>query len=89
MNFVHLARTHLLSSNRSITLEDGQKIMLFKESKLSIKQMARLMELEINIQHGDVSFTKKDLHNLFTKVKKEMIGAKDTMDPTKHIKMAK
>ena len=89
MNFLHLTRTHLLSSNRNITLEDEQKIMLFKESELPIKQITRLMELKNNIQHCDVSFTKKDLHNLFTKVKKEMIAAEDGMDLAKHTKMAK
>ncbi|KAL4588647.1 hypothetical protein LXL04_001539 [Taraxacum kok-saghyz] len=56
-----------LPSYRNITLEDEKRILLLKEGGLSVTQIMRVMELERNVRHGELSFLKKDVHNLFTK----------------------
>ena len=56
-----------LPSYRNITLEDEKRILLLKEAGLSVTQIMRVIELERNVKHGELSFLKKDIHNLFAK----------------------
>ncbi|KAJ8440400.1 hypothetical protein Cgig2_019389 [Carnegiea gigantea] len=60
----------LLPSNRNLTPKDEQKIMLYKETRLSIRQILRLTELENNVEPGGLSFMEKDFRNFFTNIKK-------------------
>ena len=55
-----------LPSYRNITLEDEKRILLLKEGGLSVTQIMIVMELERSVRHGELSFPKKDVHNLFT-----------------------
>ena len=65
-----------LLSNRSITPQDEKKILLYKEAGLSIRQIIRVMELEKNLKHGELSVLERDIRNLYGKVKK-LLGVED------------
>ena len=65
-----------LPSNWSITPQGEKKILLYKEAGLSIRQIIRVMELEKNLKHGELSFLERDIRNLYGKVKK-LLGVED------------
>ena len=77
-----------LSTNRKITKEDEERILLLKEAGLSVRQIMRVMELEKNINHGYLPFLEKDVRNLFTKIEKNH-GVTDVKDLLEHCKVAK
>lgn len=60
----------LLPINRVITTEDESQILLYKKAGLSVRQIIRVMELQKEVKHGDLSFIERDVRNLFVKMKK-------------------
>ncbi|KAL2936164.1 putative protein FAR1-RELATED SEQUENCE 10 [Bienertia sinuspersici] len=67
---------HLLAANRSISQEEEKQILLYKEAGLTVRQIIRVMELEKNVRHGELSFIKRDARNLFTRLKR-VLGEDD------------
>lgn len=63
-----------LPANRMISQEDEKHILLLKEASLSVRQIIRVLELEKDVQHGELPFLEKDIRNLFTKVRKTVSG---------------
>lgn len=62
----------LLPINRVITTEDENQILLYKEARLSVRQIIRVMELQKQVKHGELSFIERDVRNLFVKMKKSV-----------------
>ncbi|KAL2930387.1 Protein FAR1-RELATED SEQUENCE 11, partial [Bienertia sinuspersici] len=54
-----------LPSNRTISQEEEKQILLYKEVGFSVRQIIRVMELEKDIKHGELSFIERDVRNLF------------------------
>ncbi|XP_071704366.1 protein FAR1-RELATED SEQUENCE 11-like [Rutidosis leptorrhynchoides] len=77
-----------LPVNRIITSEDEDQILLYKEAELNVRQIIRVMELQKQVKHGDLSFFEKDVRNLFTKVKNKL-GDTDAMSLINHMKSLK
>ncbi|KAH7857854.1 hypothetical protein Vadar_017146 [Vaccinium darrowii] len=77
-----------LPTNRMIVKEDEDRILLLKEGGLSIRQIMRVMELEKNVNHGDLLFFEKDVRNLFTRIAKKQ-ETNDAEDLLQHYKIAK
>ena len=48
-----------LLANRIITIDDEKCIFLLKESRLSIREVMRVMELERQLKHGQLPFFSK------------------------------
>ncbi|KAJ8422754.1 hypothetical protein Cgig2_023375 [Carnegiea gigantea] len=65
-----------------------KKNLLYKEARLSVRQIIRVVELEKKVEHGGLPFIEKDIRNLFTKVKR-MIAPDDAMDLIESMKLAK
>ncbi|KAL7243138.1 hypothetical protein ACSBR1_015539 [Camellia fascicularis] len=80
--------TRLLPSNQTITKEDEDHILLLKERDLSVRQIMRIMELEGNINHGNLPFLEKEVRNLFTRIHKEQ-EVNDAIDLLQYFKLAK
>ncbi|KAL6576654.1 hypothetical protein OROMI_010930 [Orobanche minor] len=53
------ALVRFLPSYRTISDDDKQQILLYKEVGLSVKQIMRVMELQKNVKHGDLTFLQK------------------------------
>ncbi|GKC67363.1 protein FAR1-related sequence 11 [Tanacetum coccineum] len=85
-----LSHEHMrfLPVNRIITPEDKQKILLYKEAGLKVREIIRVMELLKNVKHRDLSFLDKDIRNLFTK-KRKMLGANDAMSLIHYMRSSK
>ncbi|KAK8573340.1 hypothetical protein V6N13_100142 [Hibiscus sabdariffa] len=62
-----------LPTNRTITSEDEKQILMCKEAGLQVRQIIKVMELQKNVKHGELSFIDKDVRNLFDRVKR-MLG---------------
>ncbi|XP_074369739.1 protein FAR1-RELATED SEQUENCE 11-like [Apium graveolens] len=77
-----------LRSYRFMTKYDEKRILLLKDGDLSVKQIMRVMELEKNVRHGHLSFTSKDLHNFFSKIRSEQ-AKNDVLDFFEYCKIAK
>ncbi|XP_071741456.1 protein FAR1-RELATED SEQUENCE 11-like [Rutidosis leptorrhynchoides] len=77
-----------LPVNRIITPEDEQQILLYKEAGLKVQQIVRVMELQKQVKHGDLSFLEKDVHNLFAKVSR-LHGASDAVDLIEYMENSK
>ncbi|XP_057532184.1 protein FAR1-RELATED SEQUENCE 11-like [Amaranthus tricolor] len=77
-----------LPANRSISQQDEKQILLYKEAGLSVRQIIRVMELEKEIKHGELSFIERDVRNLFAKVKK-VVGDDDVKSLLEYMKLAK
>lgn len=68
------SQVQFLPANRMISQEDEKKILLLKEAGLVVRQIIRVLELEKNVEHGELPFLEKDIRNLFTRVKKTVCG---------------
>nr|GEW53836.1 protein FAR1-related sequence 11 [Tanacetum cinerariifolium] len=77
-----------LPSNRIITPENEQEILLYKEAGLNVREIIRVMELKKNVKHGGLSFLDKDIHNLFTKVRR-VLGGSDAMNLIEYMRSLK
>ena len=70
----HELMTHsevrFLPSNRVITKDDEERILLLKEAGLSIRQIMRIMELEKNLKYGHLPFLQIDVRNLYVKMRR-------------------
>lgn len=77
-----------LPSYRFMTKEDEKHIILLKNGGLDVKQIMRVMELEKNVKHGHLSFTSKDVHNFFSKIRNEE-AKNDVLDFLEYCKLAK
>ena len=62
------SEVRFLLSNRVITKEDKDRILLLKKGGLSVRQIIRVMELEKGVKHRDLPFFKRDIHNLYVKM---------------------
>ena len=71
-----------LPTKRSISPEDESRILLYKETRLGVRRIAGVIELENNVQHGTLPFLDRDIHNLFVKVSKKLAAGnmKDLLD---------
>lgn len=78
----------LLPANRTITEDEEKQILLYREAGLSIRQIIRVMELEKNVAHGQLSFIDRDIRNLFVKVKR-MLGDDDVKNLLIYMQSAK
>ena len=77
-----------LPANRVITKEDKDHILLLKKGGLSVRQIMRVMELEKGVKHGDLPFFKRDIHNLYVKMRM-MHAMNDAMGLLQLCKVAK
>ncbi|KAL2925380.1 Protein FAR1-RELATED SEQUENCE 11, partial [Bienertia sinuspersici] len=68
---------HLLAANHSISQEEEKQILLYKEAGLTVRQIIRVMELEKNVKHGELSFIERYVRNLFARLKR-VLGEDDT-----------
>lgn len=78
----------LLPINRVITTEDESQILLYKKAGLSVRQIIRVMELQKEVKHGDLSFIERDVRNLFVKMKK-LVEVNDAQRFIEDLKCAK
>ncbi|KAL2898336.1 Protein FAR1-RELATED SEQUENCE 11, partial [Bienertia sinuspersici] len=62
------SQVRFLPANRIISEEDEKQILLYKEAGLTVRQIIRVLELEKNIEHGELPFLEKDIRNLYTRV---------------------
>ncbi|XP_074315207.1 protein FAR1-RELATED SEQUENCE 11-like [Silene latifolia] len=81
-------QVRFLPSYRSISKEDEQQLMMYKNAGLSVRQIIRVMELQKNVKYGDLPFLKKDVHNFFSRKRQENLG-NDAMDLLEICKSAK
>ncbi|XP_074314717.1 protein FAR1-RELATED SEQUENCE 11-like [Silene latifolia] len=81
-------QVRFLPSYRSISKEDEQQLLLYKNAGLSVRQIIRVMELQKNVKYGDLPFFKKDVHNFFSRKRQENL-ANDAMDLLEFCKSAK
>ncbi|GKD79711.1 FAR1-related sequence 11-like protein isoform X2 [Tanacetum coccineum] len=77
-----------LPSYRCITTEDEKRILMLKEGGLSVRQLMRVMELERNVRHGELSFLVKDVHNFLNKYHR-MNSNNDARDLLEYCKQTK
>ncbi|KAL2941635.1 Protein FAR1-RELATED SEQUENCE 11 [Bienertia sinuspersici] len=63
-----------LPANRMISQEDEKRILLLKEVGFVVRQIIRVLELEKNVEQGELPFLEKDIRNIFTKVRKIVYG---------------
>ncbi|XP_010689388.2 protein FAR1-RELATED SEQUENCE 11-like isoform X2 [Beta vulgaris subsp. vulgaris] len=68
------SQVRFLPANRMISQEDEKRILLLKEAGLAVRQIIRVLELEKDVEHGELPFLEKDIRNLFTRVKKTVSG---------------
>ncbi|GMI66526.1 FAR1-related sequence 11 [Hibiscus trionum] len=87
-SMISLEAMRFLPTNRTITSEDEKQILLYKEAGLQVRQIIKVMELQKNVKHGELSFIDKDVRNLFDRVKR-MIGADDAKNLMEYMKSAK
>lgn len=87
-NLLSPTSMRLLPINRVITTEDESQILLYKEAGLSVRQIIRVMELQKEVKHGDLSFIERDVRNLFVKVKK-LVEVSDAQRFIEALKCAK
>ncbi|KAL2896329.1 Protein FAR1-RELATED SEQUENCE 11 [Bienertia sinuspersici] len=66
------SQVRFLPANRIISEEDEKQILLYKEAGLTVRQIIRVLELEKNIEHGELPFLEKDIRNLYTRVRKAL-----------------
>ena len=59
-----------------------------KKGGLSIRQIIRVMEFEKGVKHGDLPFFKRDIHNVFVKMRL-MHAMNDAMSLLQLCKVAK
>ena len=59
-----------LLANQVNTKEDKDRILLLKKGGLLVRQIIRVVELEKGVKHGDLPFLKKDIHNLYVKMRR-------------------
>ncbi|XP_074365206.1 uncharacterized protein LOC141706310 [Apium graveolens] len=71
-----------------MTKDDEKRILLLKDGGISVKQNMRVMELEKNVRNGHLSFTSKDIHNFFSKIRIEQ-AKNDVLDFFEYCKIAK
>ncbi|XP_074327451.1 protein FAR1-RELATED SEQUENCE 11-like [Apium graveolens] len=81
-------KVRFLRSYRFMTKDDEKRILLLKDGGLSVKQIMCVMELEKNVRHGHLSFTSKDIHNFFSKIRSEQ-AKNDVLDFFEYYKIAK
>ncbi|KAL6501354.1 hypothetical protein OROHE_025001 [Orobanche hederae] len=67
------ALVRFLPYYRTISDDDKQQILLYKEAGLSVKQIMRVMELQKNVKHGDLTFLQKDVHNYFSGIQRDIL----------------
>ncbi|GJS09144.1 protein FAR1-related sequence 11 [Tanacetum coccineum] len=77
-----------LPINRIITPEDEYQILLYKEAGLNVRLIIRVMELQKQVKHGELSFFDKDIRNLLAK-KIRLVEASDAMSLIDHMKYSK
>ncbi|GMI78098.1 FAR1-related sequence 11 [Hibiscus trionum] len=87
-DMISLEAMRFLPTNRTITSKDEKQILLYKEAELQVRQIIKVMELQKNVKHGELSFIDKDVRNLFDRVKR-MIGADDAKNLMEYMKSAK
>ena len=63
-----------MPANREINEEDGRRILLLKQAGLSIRLIIRVLELEKNIDYGELPFIERDVRNFLAKVKRNIEG---------------
>ncbi|KAL4383354.1 hypothetical protein GQ457_15G006800 [Hibiscus cannabinus] len=85
---ISLEAMRFLPTNRTITSEDEKQILMYKEAGLQVRQIIKVMELQKNVKHGELSFIDKDVRNLFDRVKR-ILGASDAKDLVDYMKSAK
>ena len=49
-----------------------KNFLSLKDAGLTVRHIICLLELEKNVVHGELPFLEKDIHNLFTKVRKQL-----------------
>ena len=64
------SEVRFLPTNRVITKEDKDCILLLKKGGLSIRQIICVVELKKGVKHGDLPFFKIDIHNLYVKMRR-------------------
>ena len=77
-----------LPTNRVITKDDKNCILLYKEAGLSIREIIRVMELKKNVKHRHLPFFQRDIRNLYVKMRKTY-AVNDAMDLLQFCKVAK
>ena len=55
------------------------RILLLKKGGLLVRQIIRVMELEKGVKHGDLPFFKRNIHDLYVKIRM-MHAMNDAMD---------
>ena len=79
MKLLSPSRVRFLLPNRVITEDDENCILLYKEARLSIREIIHVIELKKNVKHGHLPFFQRDIHNLYVKMRK-MHAVNDAMD---------
>ncbi|KAL2900567.1 Protein FAR1-RELATED SEQUENCE 11 [Bienertia sinuspersici] len=64
------SQVRFLPANRMISEEDDKHILILKEAGLTVRQIILVIELEKNLEHGELPFLEKYIRNLFTNVRK-------------------
>ena len=82
------SKVRFFSANRVITKEDKDCILLLKKGGLSVRQIIHIMELEKGVKHRDLPFFKRDIHNLYVKMRR-MYAMNDAMGLLQLCKVAK
>ena len=77
-----------LPTNRVIIKEDKDRILLLKKRGLLVRQIIHIMELEKSVKHRDLPFFKRDIHNLYVKMRR-MHAMNDAMGLLQLCKVAK
>ena len=77
-----------LPTNQVITKEDKDRILLLKKGGLSVRQIIRVMELKKGVKHENLPFFKRDIHNLYVKMRR-MHAMNDAMSLLQLCKVAK
>ena len=82
------SRVRFLPANRVIIEDDTNCILLYKEARLSVREIIRVLELKKNVKHGHLPFFQRDIRNLYVKMRK-MHAMNDAMDLLQFCKVAK
>ncbi|KAK9987564.1 hypothetical protein SO802_027803 [Lithocarpus litseifolius] len=64
------SEVRFLPANRVINKEDKDRILLLKKGGLLVRKIIRVIELEKGVKHGDLPFSKGDIHNLYVKMRR-------------------
>ncbi|KAJ8437267.1 hypothetical protein Cgig2_010092 [Carnegiea gigantea] len=87
-NLLSPQKVLFLPANREINEEDGKRNLLLSQVGLSIRLIIRVLELEKNIDHGELPLFDRDVRNVLAKVKRNVEGD-DAMNILDYFKQCK